>query len=296
MKYSVIDIGSNTIRLIIYNVEDGNVKKLLDKKNTAGLASYINDNTMNEKGIKKLIKVLKNLHSINQIIDIDHEYIFATAAIRNASNCKEILERVDKEVDVNIDLIEGKREAILGVSAIREEYKFKDGIIIDIGGGSSEITIIDNDEIIYEDSVPIGSLSAYRDYVKNLFVTQNEKKNIKKAVREQMEKMNIPKVKKSYSAYGIGGTIRLAGNMSSEIYDGKSSKLIVRKDLKDMINQLIDTDMEYVNTLLQVNASRIHTAIPGFIILNTIIKTLSIDEINISDKGIREGYLLSKIN
>lgn len=54
MKYSVIDIGSNTIRLIIYNVEDGNVKKLLDKKNTAGLASYINDNTMNEKGIKNL--------------------------------------------------------------------------------------------------------------------------------------------------------------------------------------------------------------------------------------------------
>ncbi|MDO4661982.1 MAG: hypothetical protein Q4B36_02490 [Tissierellia bacterium] len=59
MKYSVIDIGSNTIRLIIYNVEDGNVKKLLDKKNTAGLASYINDNTMNEKGIKKTYKSFK---------------------------------------------------------------------------------------------------------------------------------------------------------------------------------------------------------------------------------------------
>lgn len=295
MKYSVVDIGSNTIRLIIYLVDGQKVKKIMDKKNTAGLVSYIKKDVMSEKGIKKLIKVLADFQQINELFHIDKTYYFATAGVRNTKNSKEIIGRVKEELDIKIDLLSEQKEAMLGAFAVQEDYGFEEGIILDIGGGSSEITIIDEDEITYEESLPIGSLSTYRDDVEGLFPTKKERRAIKKDVEKLLVETNFPKIDKNYQAYGVGGTIRLAGNMVAELYEPSGNKRVTKKQLKEIIRHLIDEDPKYLNALLRVNASRTHTGTTGFIILYTLMNELSVDEIHISSKGIREGYLLDKL-
>lgn len=295
MKYAIVDIGSNTIRLNMYLVRGGVTTPLIQKKVTAGLASYIDKKVMSEKGIKKLIFTLKKLNNIIDLFEIDRKYVFATAAVRNAKNCDEILKRVKDELGIEIELVGGKREAKLGLDAVRSEYNFKDGVVIDIGGGSSEITIIEKEKIIYEESIPEGSLSTYMDYVENLLPTKKEEKNIRAAIKEELKNLNIPKSKKKCSAYGIGGTIRCAGNLSSELNTTDNPKHILKTELEDIIKGMSDNNKNVIGTLLQVNPSRIHTATTGFIIMSEILNYMSIDEVFISDMSIREGYLQEKI-
>lgn len=295
MKYAIVDIGSNTIRLNMYLVRGGVTTPLIQKKVTAGLASYIDKKVMSEKGIKKLIFTLKKLNNIIDLFEIDRKYVFATAAVRNAKNCDEILKRVKDELGIEIELVGGKREAKLGLDAVRSEYNFKDGVVIDIGGGSSEITIIEKEKIIYEESIPEGSLSTYMDYVENLLPTKKEEKNIRAAIKEELKNLNIPESKKKCSAYGIGGTIRCTGNLSSELNTTDNPKHILKSELEDIIKGMSDNNKKVIGTLLQVNPSRIHTATTGFIIMSEILNYLSIDEVFISDMSIREGYLQEKI-
>lgn len=295
MKYAIIDIGSNTIRLNMYLVRGEETIPLIQKKVTAGLASYIDKKTMSEKGINKLISTIEKLNKIIELFKIDRKYVFATAAVRNAKNCDEIIKRVEEETGVEIDLIAGKREALLGLNAVQSEYNFYSGIVLDVGGGSSEITIIDKGKIIYEESIPEGSLSTFTNYVEGLFPTKKEEKKIRKGMREALETLKAPTVKKKYSAYGIGGTIRCAGNLSSELMSTGNPKHISKADLDEIIKGLLDSKKEVIGTLLQVNPSRIHTATTGFIVLSEILNYLSVDEVFISDKSIREGFLQEKI-
>ena len=295
MKYAIIDIGSNTIRLNMYLVRGEETIPLIQKKVTAGLASYIDKKSMSEKGINKLISTIEKLNKIIELFKIDRKYVFATAAVRNAKNCDEIIKKVKEETGVDIDLVAGKREALLGLNAVQSEYNFDNGIVLDVGGGSSEITIIDKGKIIYEESIPEGSLSTFTNYVEGLFPTKKEEKKIRKGMREALETLKAPTVKKKYSAYGIGGTIRCAGNLSSELMSTGNTKHISKKDLDEMIKGLLDSKKEVIGTLLQVNPSRIHTATTGFIVLSEILNYLSVDEVFISDKSIREGFLQEKI-
>ena len=295
MKYAIIDIGSNTIRLNMYLVRDGKTMPLIQKKVTAGLASYIEKKTMSEKGINKLVQTIEKLNKIIDLFNTDRKYVFATAAVRNAKNCDEIIKRVKEGTGVAIDLVGGKREALLGLNAVRSEYSFDSGIVLDVGGGSSEITILDDGEIIYEESIPEGSLSTFKNYVEGLFPTKKEEKKIRKVVREALETLKAPAVKKKYSAFGIGGTIRCGGNLSSELMNTGNPKRILKSDLDKIIKGLLDNKKEVIGTLLQVNPSRIHTATTGFIVLSEILNYLSVDEVFISDRSIREGYLQEKI-
>lgn len=93
--YGVIDIGSNTIRLSFYRLAGGKIDPMMNKKEVAGLASYIKkNNKMNQEGIAKLIQVLEEYKQIPGKVDIKEMFAFATASVRNVENEKEILKKV----------------------------------------------------------------------------------------------------------------------------------------------------------------------------------------------------------
>ena len=97
--YCVIDIGSNTIRLVVYRVDDGKIKAILNNKYTAGLAGYVDDkNFMSQKGINKLITILKEFKEVIAALPDCRVYPFATASLRNIVNTEQVLELVYQEL------------------------------------------------------------------------------------------------------------------------------------------------------------------------------------------------------
>lgn len=295
MKYAIIDIGSNTIRLNLYHYDGSNIRPLMSKKTVAGLASYIREGYLTDRGLKKLINILDKYDKLIDTLDIDITYIFATAAIRNAENSEEIIKRIKSDLGLDVDLLSGKDEALYGYVGIRQDYSFDNGAIIDIGGGSTEISLLENKKIIFETSIKEGSLSLKTKFVSKILPRDKEINRMKRHMRRLIEKEDIP-FDHPYDIYGVGGTIRSCGNISQEYYDLSSNSELNVGAIKKLEKKLYSKQDKALGIVLQVSPERIHTIIPGMIILGEIIKALKTEKVYISKKGVREGYLINKIN
>lgn len=297
MIYGVIDIGSNTIRLSVFKVIDNKIRNLFNEKEQASLRSYVSDGKVSEKGIKRLIGVLKEFKFlIDNFADIDEVHPFATSTIRDATNRVEILERVKNEVGFDIEILSGEEEARLSFVGASASLDVSRGVLTDIGGGSSEIVIIGQGKVFKSTSLKIGSLSAFGDFVSKLFVTKDEKKLIEEEVKKQFEKRKMYKEDHELLC-AVGGSARASLKLYNEYFDIDTSNISMETDkLNKLIKEVIDMeDRKALNLILSVKGDRIHTLTPGMIILNTIAKYFSIDKINVSQTGVREGYVYDKL-
>ncbi|MDO5018108.1 MAG: phosphatase [Lagierella massiliensis] len=292
MKYGIIDIGSNTIRLNLYLVdEDKNIFSLTDKKYVAGIASYVNKGYLTKKGTDKIVNILEKLFKLCETFGVDKVYPFATASLRNIKNSDEVLEYIHEKIGREIDLVSGEEEANLGYLGVKQDYYVHDGYIIDIGGGSTEITLVKKGLIKYSTSLKIGSLSLQKKYCDKIIPSKNEAKKMKENVRSSLKESKIPVLKGRAEAFGIGGTIRACGNVSMELFDLTTPQELTTDLLKELYNNIIDQRKKVIRKILQVNPARVHTITPGMIILKEVLKYLDVDELYISNKGAREGYL-----
>lgn len=295
MIYAVIDIGSNTIRLSVYKVIGDEVKNLFNEKSSASLASFIEKGMMNEHGIQKLINTLKEFKNlISNFEDISKTYAIATASIRNSCNRREIIERVRTEVGIDIELISGEEEAKL--SFLGSGIDSQSGILTDIGGGSSEIVVFEQGKVVKTSSLNIGSLVAFDNFAKELFITKDEKKLLEDDIKLMIASNNLNRVQHDLVC-AVGGSARACLKLYNEYYDKEAGNVIITMDgLKNLINTLINMENRVkMKLILKVKADRIHTLIPGMIILYRIAKYFYADIIRVSMTGIREGFVYSKI-
>lgn len=295
MIYAVIDIGSNTIRLSVYKVIGDEVKNLFNEKSSASLASFIEKGMMNEHGIQKLINTLKEFKNlISNFEDISKTYAIATASIRNSCNRREIIERVRTEVGIDIELISGEEEAKL--SFLGSGIDSQSGILTDIGGGSSEIVVFEQGKVVKTSSLNIGSLVAFDNFAKELFITKDEKKLLEDDIKFMIASNNLNRVQHDLVC-AVGGSARACLKLYNEYYDKEAGNVIITMDgLKNLINTLINMENRVkMKLILKVKADRIHTLIPGMIILYRIAKYFYADIIRVSMTGIREGFVYSKI-
>lgn len=296
MKYGIVDIGSNTVRLNLYLANDKDeIISLLNKKTVAGLSTYIKDGQMTKKGADKLIRILKNYKQTCDSFEIDEVHLFATAALRNATNSKDVISYVEESIGKNIDLISGDEEANLGYIGISEDYDIKNGYIVDIGGGSIEISLVEDGKISYATSLTEGHLSMYKKYSSEIIPSKKEVSKMKKRVRKLLEKAEVPVLDSNTNVYGVGGTIRACGNISQELFDLPTNSSVHKKTINKLKNKLINRNRDAINKTIQIVPERIHTITPGLVILSEIFDYVNANELNISKKGVREGYLVKNM-
>lgn len=294
MIYGIVDVGSNTIRLSIYKYEDNKVILLLNKKTMAGLASYVKNGELSKAGIKKACEVLKSYREIVDNFQIENVFVFATASLRNVSNTDEAVLRIKEETGFNTEIILGENEAIYDFVGASQVVDVSDGILIDIGGGSTELVMYKNKKIIKAYSIPIGSLSMYSKYVSNLIPTDDERATIKGEVLYHLKKLEG--IEENSVACGVGGTIRAAGQLCESMFKKDATKTLIKSEnIKKIIRKSDESEKALLKKILKAVPDRVHTIMPGIIILNTIINFYEIEEIHVSPYGVREGYLFSKV-
>ena len=297
MIYAVIDIGSNTVRLSVYKVVGQKVRNLFNEKEQASLRSFVKDGVVSEKGIQRLIDVLRMFKSVvDNFEDIDELHPFATATIREAANRVEILTRVKEELDLDIEILSGEDEAKLAFIGASSSIDVSRGILTDIGGGSSEIVIIDQNKVIKSTSLSIGSLSAFNDYVDQLFMTTAEKKSIDADMKKMFEEKKFYREKHDLLC-AVGGSARASLKFYNEYYKLDSYNTTMQKDkFNSMLKEIIEEEpREILDSILEVKPDRIHTLLPGMAILNRVAKYFYCSEISVSQTGVREGYVYSKL-
>lgn len=275
MIYAIIDIGSNTVRLSVYKTKDGIIKNLFNEKKTTSLASYIDDDSiMSDEGINKLIAVLMGFEQlISNFDDIDKVYAIATASIRNAKNSEIILDRVKKKTNIDVIVLTGEQEAKLAFIGSSKYLDKKSGILTDIGGGSSEIVVFNNEKLEKSVSLNIGSLNSYKKYVKNLFPSINEKKEIDLELKQLFEDKKIEKRKEKH-LFAVGGSARASLQLYNSYYNQPDDNMIMQVDkLKKLLKYINNLSFsEKLDLILKIKADRVHTLLPGIIILLRMAK------------------------
>lgn len=296
MTYGVIDMGSNTIRLCLYRLERGELISLFNKKTTAGLIGYVNKGVLDSKGIQKACDVLNEYKKMLEFANVKELYVFATASLRNISNSSEAVRRIYEETGLQVDVLSGYDEAVLDFEGACHGEKLQEGIMVDIGGGSTEILYFHGGEVKDAVSLDIGSLSMYRDYVGRLFPKKSESEAIRRKVECELDKVKFLDGKSFEVLIGIGGTIRAVKKFNNDILGLPGGNSIIRPEgLEYMLKELRDEKKQTLNKVLRVAPDRIHTLIPGMLILHTIFRRYSCREIHMSSFGVREGYLYRKI-
>ncbi|WP_423188469.1 Ppx/GppA family phosphatase [Alkalibacterium sp. f15] len=301
-RFGLLDVGSNTIRLVIFEMDDfQGITELQNIKTPARLVQYLDtENIMSDEGIDVLITVLKSFTKIAESYNIKDLISIATAAIRQSSNKDVILARVKKEVDLDLTILSEQKEAYFGNYAVRYTMDILDGVSIDIGGGSTEVTYFKNKEIKEAHSFPFGTVSLQKQFFDGK--KHNDKKAIKKArkwVSEQLrtldwlEDLSVPLI-------GIGGSARNYAEVYQRQTDypiaGIHEYQMLENDLDETFDLLVKSSMEELGDLDGLSEDRRDIIIPAGIVFTELINVMQAKSFAISNRGLREGIILERLN
>ena len=210
MNYAAVDTGSNTIRMSVY---DDNLNELYTEAVFANLAGHIESNRLTDEGISVCCEAI--LYHRKKAAEYDAKFcVFATAAIRNADNCDEIVKKVKEKTNIDLEILSGSDEGELSFLGAYEDFGVKSGVMADVGGGSSEVIVFNDGKIISVQSVPIGSLKAYKTFVKGEIPTKNEAENIKAEIIKYLDKNPDFKGINTDCLCLVGGGVRAANKLS----------------------------------------------------------------------------------
>lgn len=295
MHVCVIDIGSNTVKSAIYEVENG-LECIIRKTVHTSLLSYIEDSKLSEMGFSVLKNAVSELSSHAQNLGCTSVFAFATAAMRMCRNSKEVIRRIKKDTGVSIDLISGEKEALLTFqSAVESTENMKnEGICIDLGGGSCEIISFDNGNMKSSVSLTLGSLFLYEKFVSNILPTKEEYQNTKTYVSDILDSSaNLPKTE---NVYLIGGTARAA----LKVLYGKRAEIslpyvVKAMDLEGFLEKVLRLEKSAKLDIIGSVPERAHTICTGIALFLTVADKTGAKEFVVTDASVRDGYLKERI-
>ena len=296
MKCGIVDVGSNTIRLSIYHWEGEKFKLLMNKKEMAGLAGYIKNGVLSDSGILVACRVLAGFKALLRNFDIDQIYVFGTASLRNIVNTEEALETIQAVTDLGVEVLSGAEEAAFSFQGATVGGGAPgDGLLADIGGGSTELVSYRNGVITSGCSLPMGSLSLFAKHVSGLVPTKEERKAIKAHVESELEKARTAGVHCSHLT-GVGGTIRAAAKLCNDLSGADpDNRVIPVGEIKALYKDLKKGDQDTLRQILRSVPDRVHTILPGLAILTAVLNAYQVETVSVSTCGVREGYLLKRV-
>lgn len=287
MIIAAIDIGSNAARLLINEVKIINQKPEFTKLNLLriplrlGMDVFTLGKIESERE-KMVLDAMKIFSDLMKIYKVEHYRACATSAMRDAQNGKKIIEQVKKSSGIAIEIISGDEEATLIYDNHVAEGLDKDFayLYVDVGGGSTELTFYENNEMIYEKSFNIGTIRLL-----NNLVTEDNWKEMRNEI-----KANIIS-KKKIVAIGSGGNINKVFSMSKTKEGKAMSSTYLRKVFKEYSLHSVEERMSKYN----LREDRADVLVHALKIYNNVmswseIKTIFVPKISVADGLIRNIY------
>lgn len=305
-NYGVIDLGSNTIRLVVFEVREGrrkaapvagsDFKSLMNDKVMAGLSAYVEDGVFTQAGIDKAVSVLRGHAKRARYFDCARLDVFATAVVRNAANCDAAVAEIGERTGLPIALLSARDEAHLGFVGAMCDREVADGTLIDIGGGSTELTRIEGGRAVDGTSIGQGSLSSFAAHVSHILPAPDEAAAIADALRARLRALPDPGEYRARTFYGIGGSIRAAAKARQQM-EGCAArpKTMTKQHISEILDMARSAPGPFAHMALKASAERIHTLVPGCVILHTLFDELGAEQIEICKYGVREGYLIERM-
>lgn len=283
MKFSAIDIGSNAVRLLFCNVFESKSGPVFKKASLIrvpirlGEDAFIHGNISKEKA-DRLVKTMQAFKILMEVHEVVGYRACATSAMREASNSAAIVMRLYKEAGINVSVIDGQTEAaIIFANHIAESVDSSGSYLyIDVGGGSTELTLFSNNKIIASHSFNIGTIRILHGQIK-----KDDWEHLKSWIARHVA------CYKDVTAIGSGGNI----NKLNKLVKKKDHKPLEVEKLKEVAEYLSGFTYEERIEVLGLNPDRADVIIPAARIFLTIMKAADIKQVLVPEIGLSDGLV-----
>ncbi|MBC7914698.1 MAG: ethanolamine ammonia-lyase reactivating factor EutA [Pyrinomonadaceae bacterium] len=283
MRYAAIDIGSNAVRLLIADIIQNNNEISFKKNTLIRVPLRLGDDAFLDKMIspRKTEDLLKTMSAFRQLMDVYKvtDYMAcATSAMREAKNGEDIVKRIKELANLNLEIVEGQREANIIYSSHIERHleRKKNYLYIDVGGGSTELSIFSDGEIIDSHSFNLGGIRILDNQD-----TEETWAEMKEWVKE------YAKTYKNLIGIGTGGNINKLFRMSDE----KEGTPLTFSKLSSIYNYLNSFSLKDRINVLGLNNDRADVIIPAAEIYLTVMKWAGVKNIFVPKLGLVDGII-----
>ncbi len=257
----------------------------------AGSVNYINDGVLSGEGVRRACSILLKFRELLGQFRIREMHVFATASLRNIRNTEEAVQTIRQSVGIDVRVLSGDLEAELGYYGALQTLELDDGALFDIGGGSTEIVEVREGKILRAQSLPIGSLNLFNRCVSKIWPKREELNAMKKLVTEALSGARLPP-EKVCRVCAVGGTARAMLKIANAWYERPDSeRKLTPKELHRLTKALQEQDTRARQLILNACPDRIHTILPGALLMDMVCGCLCKKELYVSRSGVREGYL-----
>lgn len=293
-RTAVIDIGSNSARMVIYEKTSRFAFHLIHEAKSRVRISenaYEHDGYLQKEPLERAYQALKEFSLIIAQYNVKKTLCIATSALRDAPNQKEFTSFIKKELNIPIKVISGEREAYLGGMAAANLLHLDNALSIDIGGGSTELAVYENKKVIQTYTLNLGTVR-----LKELYFDNNNVSGAKEYIKNEFKK--LPPDFKYEDIVGIGGSLRTISKMIMQREKVHFQKLhgftFKVSAQREYFDDILEADEKTLKEL-GVKKDRLDVIQPGLLILDLLIAHVTAVRITTSGVGVREGLFLSDL-
>lgn len=287
MRYAAIDIGSNAVRLLIADIIENNGSVSFKKNTLIRVPLRLGDDAflehhISDKKSTDLVKSMQAFHNLMDVYKVKDYMAFATSAMREAKNGGDVVKQVKDEAGIDLEIIEGQKEAkIIYASHVEDNIdKNKNYLYIDVGGGSTELSLFSDGELLASKSFNIGTIRMLDNQDKEETWT-----DMREFIRENTKSFKL------ISGIGTGGNINKLYRMSEE----KNGAPMSFNKLKSLYNYLNSFSLKDRINVLGLNQDRADVIIPASEIFITVMKWANIKNIYVPSVGMVDGIIQTLI-
>lgn len=283
MRFASIDIGSNAVRLLLCNVYEHEGEPVFKKAELIRMPIRLGEDAfrygrISDEKKEKLAKTMQAFRLLLETFEAISYRACATAAMREAANSMEVIAYVKKHAGIEIEIVDGKTEALIIYSNHIEEHldHNQNYLYVDVGGGSTELTLFVKNKVVASQSFNIGTIRLLHDQV-----SKDTWNGFKDWIREQT-RAHLP-----LTAIGSGGNI----NKLFKMADRKENKPLTFARIQDTYYYLKEFSVDQRITLLGLNPDRADVIVPATKIFLTVMKIAAIDKIIVPQIGLSDGII-----
>lgn len=304
MIKSSIDIGTNSVLLLVAEVTANGINVLYEEQRIPRLGRGVDrDKNLQADSQTRVVNVLKEYLEIlkSEYPNVNQKPIVtATSAVRDSSNRAEFLDKVRQETGLEVLLLSGRKEAettFAGALSVLEDSSDQYSVVLDIGGGSTEIAGGRGYELKSAESLDIGSVRFTERYFKHDPPDENEINSARHAIINELKTASLPD--DDYRAIGVAGTVLSIAAITMGLNEYNAGKLnghVLRKEeIQSFINEIISlTSYSIEEKHPEFLKRRGEVILAGAIILDEFLSYAGKEEIMISTGGIRYGIILNE--
>ena len=305
MRLAAIDIGTNSVHMIVVRVRPDFSFEVVDReKEMVRLgAGGLDGKKLTPEAMSAALQALSKFARLAQSHQVDEVLAVATSATREAENGGAFLRAIERKTGIRARIITGTEEArLIHLAAVYGVDTPKPAVVIDIGGGSVEITLGSGREVEFARSFKIGVIRLTERFVDSDPISSRDERKMAKHISEHVDRYIEHIVEKGYDrVIGTSGTILSLGTVATAIDRGSVPQevrnlRVPAKSLRRLRKTAVELDLEERMHLPGLDPRRADLMVAGSVLLDTLLKRLAADEITLCDLALREGVLLDYIH